>query len=108
MLSNSCDKGVYATKGKASRSVGAETESSMGSQKTRRASFLAKGVRYVVEQMERRVMLNAVTFDLPPEYATASNPQCVISGDFNGDGKADLATANGNGTISVLLNNGNG
>ena len=32
----------------------------------------------------------------------------IVSGDLNGDGKTDLVTANGAGTISVLLGNGNG
>jgi len=35
--------------------------------------------------------------------------QSVAAGDFNGDGNLDLVTANGpNGTLSVLLGNGNG
>ena len=41
-------------------------------------------------------------------YATGSNPYSVAVGDFNGDGKLDLAVANtqsntGSGTVSVLL-----
>src|SRR5208282_3423101 len=36
-----------------------------------------------------------------------SNPYAIAVGDFNGDGKLDLAVANsGNGTVSVLLGNG--
>src|SRR5207244_65726 len=36
-------------------------------------------------------------------------PNGIVSGDFNGDGLPDVATANFNGSdISVLLNNGNG
>lgn len=42
-------------------------------------------------------------------YPTGSRPVKVITADFNGDGKADLATANFNGnSVSVLLGNGNG
>jgi hypothetical protein len=37
-----------------------------------------------------------------------SGPNSVTVGDFNGDGKLDLAVANYNGTVSVLLGKGNG
>ena len=40
-------------------------------------------------------------------YATGPDPVSVAIGDLNGDGKADLATAN-NGSVSVLLNEGGG
>ena len=47
-------------------------------------------------------------------YATDSTPYFVAVGDFNGDGYTDLAVANGfnyaadGGTVSVLLNKGDG
>lgn len=41
--------------------------------------------------------------------AVGSAPSFVVVGDFNGDGKLDLAVANGNdNTVSVLLGNGDG
>ena len=41
--------------------------------------------------------------------ARGSDPLSVAVGDFNGDGKPDLAVANsGTNTVMVLLNNGNG
>ena len=50
-----------------------------------------------------------------PDFATAVNyavgggPYSVAVGDFNGNGKADLAVANGSSNdVSILLGNGNG
>jgi len=49
------------------------------------------------------------TFAGKADYTTGSGPSSVAIGDLNGDGKADLAVANGGGTsVSVFLNNGNG
>ena len=43
------------------------------------------------------------------DYATGSQPVAVAFGDFNGDGKLDLAVANqADSTVSVLLGNGDG
>ena len=42
-------------------------------------------------------------------YGVGTNPASAAAGDFNGDGKADLAVANaGSNNVSVLLGNGNG
>jgi len=51
------------------------------------------------------------TFTLGSNFSSGSGsfPMGVVSADFNGDGKADLATANaGNNNSSVLLGNGDG
>jgi hypothetical protein len=42
--------------------------------------------------------------DLKTDFTVDSAPQSVRAGDLNGDGKPDLVTGNGVGTISVLLN----
>jgi len=55
------------------------------------------------------------TFQAAVTYAAGSRPNSVTSGDFNGDGKLDLAVANSNlgppparDSVSVLLGNGDG
>jgi hypothetical protein len=49
------------------------------------------------------------SFSPATAYAVGTDPQAVVSADFNGDGRLDLATANtGGDTISVLLRNGDG
>jgi hypothetical protein len=47
------------------------------------------------------------TFQPAQNFVTGAGPQSVAVGDFNGDGKLDIVTANG-GDVSVLLGNGNG
>jgi hypothetical protein len=52
---------------------------------------------------------DALTLNAAATYTTGSHPQAVAVGDFNGDGKPDLAVANkSGGGVSVLLNTGNG
>ena len=42
-------------------------------------------------------------------YGAESAPTSVAVGDFNGDGKLDLAVANyGSSNVSILLGNGDG
>lgn len=51
----------------------------------------------------------ATDFAAPVSYPVGTSPAIIITGDFNGDGKPDLAVANtGSNDISILLNNGGG
>ena len=53
--------------------------------------------------------LGAVTFAPAASLGVGATPYAVAVGDFNGDGKRDLATANnGSANVSVLLGDGNG
>jgi len=52
---------------------------------------------------------NSVAFGPASSPATGSFPMSVAVGDFNGDGKLDLAVANwDSGTVSILLGDGTG
>jgi hypothetical protein len=49
------------------------------------------------------------SFFTPPTYAVGTSPNTLAVGDFNGDGKQDLAVVNEqSNTVSVLLGTGNG
>jgi hypothetical protein len=48
------------------------------------------------------------TFTLQPEVSVGQSPTSVVVGDFNGDGKLDVAVGADNNTVSVLLGNGDG
>src|ERR1019366_2828450 len=50
----------------------------------------------------------AVNYDAGYLGGLGSVPTAVVVGDFNGDGRADLAVANYNNHVSVLLGNGDG
>ncbi len=56
------------------------------------------------------IMVPLVIIDTTGTVTNNSHPESIISADFNGDGKADLATANsyGNGSVSILLGDGTG
>ncbi|HMX25587.1 MAG TPA: FG-GAP-like repeat-containing protein, partial [Blastocatellia bacterium] len=48
-------------------------------------------------------------FNVGSEFEVGNNPIAMVTGDFNNDGKPDVAAANaGFNNVSILLNNGNG
>ena len=53
--------------------------------------------------------LAAIDFAAPKSYPVGTSPAAIAVGDFNGDGKIDIAVANtGSGDVSILLGNGDG
>src|SRR5262249_5856339 len=49
------------------------------------------------------------TFPTPVQNAVGNGPAAIVAGDFNGDGRVDLAVANSlDSALSVLLGNGDG
>jgi len=74
------------------------------------------GTRFAVRIMTGAITLLAWTmqsaateFTPPKVYPVGTNPTAVVAGDFNGDGKLDLAVVNqGSGDVSILLGNGDG
>jgi uncharacterized repeat protein (TIGR01451 family) len=53
--------------------------------------------------------LRAVDFAPAKSYPVGTSPAAIAVGDFNGDGKIDIAVANtGSGDVSILLGNGDG
>src|SRR6476660_5145132 len=62
--------------------------------------------RACIETLEDRKFLS---FAAAANYPVGANPQDVVTADFNGDGKLDLAAANkGSNSVSVLLGSGAG
>ena len=60
-----------------------------------------------LEGLEGRVVPAFLT---PVTYAAGTNPAAIAVGDFNGDGRDDMAVVNSavSGTVGVLLSNADG
>jgi hypothetical protein len=71
------------------------------------AAWLRQGLLLLGLAGLRPVANAQVSFDPPALYATGGANQGIVTADFNGDGRPDLATANsGYNTVSVLLQAG--
>jgi hypothetical protein len=62
----------------------------------------------IVETLEPRCLLSALTFASPVSYAVGGDVYAIAASNLTGNGIQDLVTANNNGTVSVLLGNGDG
>jgi hypothetical protein len=72
----------------------------------RKGSQRAASHRPCLEALEDRTVLS---FAAPVGYAAGTNPYAVVTADFDGNGKLDLAVANAGGnSVSILLGNGDG
>ena len=76
-----------------------------------RLDLAVSGYDFADSQPEISVLLGNGndTFQIPQQTTTGVDPSAVVTGDFNGDGRLDLATANASSdTVSILLGNGDG
>src|SRR5262245_27837817 len=65
-----------------------------------------RGFRPRLETLEDRTLL---TLQAALDFAAGSQPNAIVRGDFNQDGKLDVAVANyGDSSVSIMLGYGNG
>jgi hypothetical protein len=76
----------------------------------RTEKFATKGgIAGLLVFMTLAASASTVQFKPAQSYAVGTNPTAVAVGDFNGDGKLDVAVANnGSSNVSILLGNGDG
>jgi len=65
------------------------------------------GSRPCIERLEDRTVLS-LSFSAPMNYTLSRQPNDVVVGDFNGDGKPDLLHSDNKSTVGLLLGNGDG
>src|SRR2546428_274907 len=74
-----------------------------------RSRILRAAVALLCAALSPRTFGACPDFLVAPSYAVGTAPRAVAVGDFNGDGKNDLAVANDiSNNVSILLNNGGG
>src|SRR5215831_16859819 len=72
-----------------------------------RVLWLSAVVVMLCGLLEPEAAAQTVSFGAKTDFGTGGGPHSVAVGDFNGDGKLDLAVANV-GTVSILLGTGTG
>jgi FG-GAP-like repeat len=71
--------------------------------------FVVVTVLLAVCLLTPQIGVAQITFGPPTDYPVGTTPGAVATGDFNNDGKPDLAVANsGSNDISILLGNADG
>ena len=74
-----------------------------------RLSLLVVAIVFLSSALPNPALAQTVSFIARADLEVGTNPRSVAVGDFNGDGRPDLAVANGNSNaVSVLLGNGDG
>src|SRR6266568_5003454 len=76
-----------------------------------RSSLLVAATLFFLLALPHPTWAQTPLFNPQTEYvaATKNGPSYIAEGDFNGDGKLDLAVTNyGDNSVSVLLGNGDG
>ncbi len=73
------------------------------------ALFILLKTSLPTSQAQQQPQPTPIAFETPVAYSTGRAPLYLTAGDFNNDGKPDLATVNASDrTVSLLLNQGNG
>src|SRR5438445_446992 len=72
-----------------------------------RLSLLVAAALFFSSALPNPAPAQTVSFVARKDFAAGAFPQSVVVGDFNGDGRPDLAVAT-DGGVSVLLSNGDG
>src|SRR5881397_3916039 len=78
-----------------------------------RLSLLVVAIVFLSSALPNPAPAQTVSFIARADLEVGTNPRSVAVGDFNGDGRLDLAVTNASsydvpGTVSVLLGNGDG
>src|SRR2546425_96128 len=74
-----------------------------------RLSLLVAATSFFSPTFPNAALGQTVSFTPAATFGVGTHPKSVAVGDFNGDGKLDLAVANYDSTtVSVLLGNGDG